>query len=127
VEIVTLLAVVQLLVFGILVGRARETYGIKAPATVGHEVFERYYRVQTNTVEMMLIFLPVLWIAAKYWSPHRMALIGVVYLIGRAVYCRGYVRDPKRRSVGFALSALPTLVLLVAALVGAIRAALIYY
>ena len=49
----------------LLVGRARETYGIKAPATVGHEVFERYYRVQTNTVEMMLIFLPVLWIAAK--------------------------------------------------------------
>jgi glutathione S-transferase len=41
VDIVGLLAVIQLVVFGVLVGRARGTYGIAAPATTGHPVFER--------------------------------------------------------------------------------------
>jgi glutathione S-transferase len=124
VEIVALLAVIQLTYFGILVGRARGTYAIKAPAIVGHEVFERYYRVQANTVETLIVFLPALWIAAKYWPPRWMALIGVVYLVGRMIYLRGYVRDPKRRGLGYGLSALPTYALIVAGLAGAIRALL---
>jgi uncharacterized membrane protein YecN with MAPEG domain len=124
VEIVALLAVIQLLVFGMLVGRARMTYGIKAPATVGHEVFERYYRVQTNTIETLVVFLPALWISAKYWSPQLIALIGVVYLVGRMLYWRGYVRDPKQRGVGYMLSALPTVALIAAGLAGAVKALL---
>jgi hypothetical protein len=124
VEIVALLAVVQLLIFGILVARARATYGIKAPATVGHEIFERYYRVQTNTIETLVVFLPALWISAKYWPPRYVAAIGVVYLVGRTLYWRSYVRDPSQRSLGYALSALPALVLIAAGLAGAVRALL---
>jgi hypothetical protein len=124
VEIVALLAVIQLLVFGFLVGRARMTYGIKAPATVGHEIFERYYRVQTNTIETLVVFLPALWIAANYWPPRYIAAIGVVYLIGRILYWRSYVRDPRQRSLGYMLSALPALVLIAAGLTGAVRALL---
>ena len=124
VDVVGLLAVIQLVVFGVLVGRARGTYGIAAPATTGHPVFERYYRVQMNTVETLLAFLPGLWLGAKYWSPTYAALLGVVYLIGRIVYLKTYVHEPKSRSVGFAMSMLPALVLLIAALIGAIRMAL---
>jgi glutathione S-transferase len=123
VDIVGLLAVIQLVVFGVLVGRARGTYGIAAPATTGHPVFERYYRVQMNTVETLLAFLPGLWLGAKYWSPAYAAALGVVYLIGRLVYLRAYVHDPKTRSVGFAMSMLPALVLVIAALIGALRMA----
>jgi uncharacterized MAPEG superfamily protein len=122
VDIVGLLAVIQLFVFGLLVGRARGKYGIAAPATTGHPVFERYYRVQLNTVEVLLMFLPGLWVSAKYWPPQYSALLGVVYLVGRFVYLDAYVKDPKKRSVGFSMSMLPTLVLVLAALVGAIRA-----
>ena len=122
VDIVGLLAVIQLLVFGVLVGRARGKYGVSAPATAGHPMFERYYRVQMNTVELLLAFLPGLWLAAKYWSPRYAAMLGAIYLVGRLVYLNGYVKDPKARSLGFSLSILPTLALLVAALVGAIRA-----
>ena len=121
VDIVGLLAVVQLFVFGVLVGRARGKYGVAAPATTGHPVFERYYRVQMNTVESLLVFLPGLWLAAKYWSPRYAAVLGVVYLVGRVLYLNAYVSDPKKRSVGFSMSMLPALVLVVAALVGAIR------
>jgi glutathione S-transferase len=121
VEIVTLLALIELMLFGFLVGRARATYGVKAPATSGNEVFERYYRVQANTIETLIVFLPALWIAAQYWSPLWMALLGVVYLIGRLLYLRGYVRDPSQRGLGYGLSLLPTAVLMVAALAGAVR------
>jgi len=125
VELITLLALVQLGVFGTLVGRARGRYGIHAPATTGNEHFERYYRVQVNTIETLILFLPALWIAAKYWSPKWVSVIGAVYLLGRVLYLRGYVRDPKKRGPGYALSAIPVLVLIAAGLVGVIRALLI--
>jgi len=124
VDIVALLALAQLVVFSVLVGRARARYAVAAPATSGHPVFERYFRVQMNTIETLLVFLPALWIAAKYWAPHYMALVGGVYLIGRLIYLKDYVREPKSRSLGFALSILPALALLLAALAGALRALL---
>ena len=124
VDIVALLAIVQLIVFGVLVGRARGTYGVAAPATTGHPIFERYYRVQMNTVECLLVLLPGLWLAAKYWSPKYAAILGAIYLVGRVLYLVSYVVDPKKRSLGFSLSMTPAMVLVIAALVGAIRAAL---
>ena len=124
VDIVGLLSVVQLIVFGVLVGRARGRYGVAAPATSGHPVFERYYRVQMNTVESLIVFLPALWLAARYWSPKYAAILGVIYLAGRMLYLFAYVSDPKKRSLGYSLSMAPTMALVIAALVGAIRAAL---
>ena len=124
VDIVGLLSVVQLIVFVVLVGRARGRYGVAAPATSGHPVFERYYRVQMNTVESLIVFLPALWLAARYWSPKYAAILGVIYLAGRMLYLFAYVSDPKKRSLGYSLSMVPTMALVIAALVGAIRAAL---
>jgi glutathione S-transferase len=124
IELVSLLAVLQALFFGRLVGRARTQYGVKAPATAGNEQFERYYRVQTNTNETLIIFLPSLWIAAHYWTPAWAAILGGIYLIGRMLYLRGYVRDPKQRGPGYGLSLLPTLALMLIGLVGVVRALL---
>jgi glutathione S-transferase len=84
----------------------------------------RYYRVQANTLETLMVFLPALWIASKYWSPRYVALIGAVYLIGRILYLFNYVRDPKRRGAGYVLSMLPAVVLIITGLVGAIKALL---
>ncbi len=121
VDIVGLLCVGQLAVIISLVGRARSRYGVVAPATTGHPVFERYYRVQMNTIETLMLLLPSLWLAAKYWSPTYAAILGVIYLIGRVIYLQSYVSDPERRSLGYTLSAVPAGVLAVAALVGAVR------
>jgi glutathione S-transferase len=123
VEIVMALALVQYLYFGALVSSARGRYGIKAPAVQGHEMFERLYRVQMNTLELLVVFLPSLWLAAKYWSPVWMAGVGAVYLVGRMVYLRAYRLSPAGRSLGFTLSALPALGLLGGGLVGAVLAA----
>jgi glutathione S-transferase len=123
VDLVAVLAVVQLVFFGVLVARARGRYQVKAPAVTGHEMFERMYRVQVNTVELLVCFLPALYVAAKYWAPAYVAIAGAVYLVGRMVYWRAYTEAPAKRELGFVLSMVPIVTLLLAALAGIVRAA----
>ena len=120
VHLVIGVALLEFLYFGFAVGRARETYGIKAPATSGNEMFERYYRVQMNTLEQLIIFIPGIVLFARYIEPRVAAVLGVIFLIGRAWYSSQYVRDPSKRTAAFLLSALPMLVLLLGGLVGAV-------
>lgn len=122
VHTVAILAVFQFFVFSFLVGRARMKYGIDAPAITGHAEFERIFRVQMNTLEQLVCFLPALLIAAQYWSSVFVSLVGVVYLVGRLVYRQSYIKDPSKRTAGFLLSLIPTVILMVAALSGALFA-----
>lgn len=123
IDIVAVVALLQFFVFAALVGRARVRYGIRAPATGGHEMFERAYRVQMNTLELLVLFLPALYIAGSYWPQTYVAACGAVYVLGRIVYQRAYMAAPEARGLGFMLSIGPCFVLLAAALVGAVRAA----
>lgn len=120
VHVVAVLAVIQYLVFAALVGRARVRHGVKAPATSGPEPFERCYRVQMNTLEQLVAFLPALLLAGIYWPSALIAAIGAVYLVGRQLYRQHYLGDPRRRAPGFILTVLPTFALLIAALAGAL-------
>jgi glutathione S-transferase len=122
VAIVIVLALVEFFVFGLLVGRARGTYGVKAPAMSGHEVFDRYFRVHYNTMEVLIIFVPAIWLFGLYLDPRWAAGLGAIYLVGRIVYFRDYVADPAGRGKGFGMSMLPVLTLLIGALIGAGRA-----
>ena len=121
VALVILLALAEFVALGILVGRARGKYGVKAPATTGHEMFERWFRVHYNTMELLVVFVPSIWLFGIYVNPQLGAALGAVYLVGRVMYVRSYVRDPAARGGGFGLSMLPTLVLLVGAAIGAAR------
>lgn len=120
VAIVTVLALLQYVVFGALVGRARGKYDVAAPAVTGHPVFERYYRVHQNTLESLIVFLPALLLFAFYANAAVGAAIGVVYLVGRQWYLHAYVRDPARRGPGFALTFLPSVILLIGGGVAAV-------
>jgi glutathione S-transferase len=119
--IVTVLALTQYIWFGLKVGRARAQYGVAAPATSGNEMFERHFRVHVNTLEQLVLFVPALWIFGTYVSPIWAAGLGVVYIIGRFIYASAYLRDPKSRSLGFALTSIPTLAMMVGILVWAVR------
>ena len=121
---VIVVALLEYVVFGALVGRARGLYGVKAPAVSGHEIFERYFRVHQNTLELLVSFVPAMWLFGLYVSPAWAAWLGLLYVAGRVVYLLGYVRDPAKREIGFALSVLPIVVLLVGALWGAGKALL---
>lgn len=120
IDLVAALAVMQFVFFGVLVGGARGKYKVAAPATSGHPLFERMYRVQMNTLEQLVALLPSMYIAARYWSPAMVAAGGAVYLVGRFIYWRAYTQDPSTRTVGFGLSVFPTMAMLVSVIVGVV-------
>lgn len=101
VHLVAMLAVAQYIFFAFKVGMARGKYNVKAPATSGHEMFDRLYRVQSNTLEQLVCFLPGLFVASLYWPPVYVASIGVFYLLGRTLYWLAYVSNPEKRGSGF--------------------------
>lgn len=113
VSLVILVALLQYVYFSVLVGKARGTYGIDAPATSGHEVFERQYRIQMNTLELLVVLVPSMMIFAQNVRADLAAYAGIIYIVGRFVYLKSYLGDPKKRSLGFALSMLPILVLII--------------
>jgi uncharacterized MAPEG superfamily protein len=125
--LISVLAILQFFFFTTLVSRARKRYGVAAPAVSGHEVFERYFRVQMNTLELLVMFLPALWLASFYVAPPWTGLLGVLYLIGRLLYWRGYIADPHKRGPGYGLSVLPILVLLLMAGIGCIRQWILFH
>jgi uncharacterized membrane protein YecN with MAPEG domain len=116
------LALAQYLYFGFRVGGARERYGVKAPAISGNEIFERHFRVQMNTLELIVVLIPALPLFAYYIDARWAAGLGIVYLIGRFVYAVSYVAEPAKRSAGFGLSFLPIAALLLGGIGGAVRA-----
>ncbi|MDE1148795.1 MAG: MAPEG family protein [Azospirillaceae bacterium] len=103
------------------VGRARKAHGIEAPFTDGPPAFLRVMRVQANTVEQLVMFLPSLWLFALIWGDRLAAIIGVLWPIGRVLYAVGYYAEAKKRSAGFGLAIFATMVLLVGSLIGLIR------
>ena len=119
VHIVTLLALLEFFYFSLEVGRARGRYNVPAPATTGNEMFERYFRVHMNTLELLVMFVPSILLFGLYANPYVAAGLGVVYLIGRLVYLFAYVKDPKSREVGFGLSVVPIMILILGAIFGA--------
>ena len=120
VSIVAALALIEYITILLLTGRARATYNVEAPATTGHPVFERWYRVQQNTVEQLVVFLPALFLFANYVSPRWAGWIGLLFVIGRIVYARSYVADPAGRGTGFIMSFAATAVLVLGAFLGAL-------
>ncbi|MAI53369.1 MAG: hypothetical protein CMP96_03320 [Gammaproteobacteria bacterium] len=117
---VTLLALLQFVVMGIMVGRARGLYGVKAPATTGHEQFERWFRVHYNTLEKLIVFLPSLWLFGYYVGQYYAAGLGGIYLVGRLLYALTYIRDPATRGLGTLLSDLPMVIMLLGGLIAII-------
>jgi len=119
---IVLLALIEYMIFGGFVGWARGKYGVKAPATTGHPVFERYFRVQMNTLENLVIFIPGMYAFAYYVHVNLAALLGLVFIIGRILYFQGYVKEPKARHRGSMISSIAMVILVLGGLIGALIA-----
>lgn len=122
--IVTLLALIEYIVFSFRVGGGRLKHEVDAPATSGNPDWERLHRVHQNTMEQLVVFIPALWIFCHYWSPTIGAAIGAVFVIARPIYAAAYVKNPPTRTVGFVSGFLATVVLVLGALAGAVMALL---
>lgn len=118
-----LVSILALLVYVwtfVLAGRARGRFNVKAPSTEGPEEFRRAFRVQQNTLEQIVVFLPVLWLTYGIFPAIWPAVFGVLWPLGRILYTVTYLANPDKRGPGFAISVLASLGLLLAALVGTI-------
>lgn len=118
--IVTILALLVFFYMGTRVGAMRGKHGIKAPAMTGHPEMDRAVRVHMNTLEQLVIFLPLLWIATAFfhwvgWAP---AAVGIVWIAGRLLYMQSYMADPDKRGPGFGITAFAQLALLIMAVAG---------
>lgn len=121
-ESVTILAVLMLFYTSVPVGRARGKHGIKAPSITGHEDMDRAVRVHMNSLEQFALFLPLLWVATLTftlvtWLP---AALGLIWIVARFIYMQAYLRDPASRTVGFSLTMLATVGLLVLSVIGVV-------
>ncbi|MES2626395.1 MAG: MAPEG family protein [Pseudomonadota bacterium] len=122
--LIVVLALSEYILFALQVAKARVKYNVKAPAVTGNPVFERHLRVQQNTIEQLIVFIPAIFSFAYIaeslgWAGNEIAaILGVIFLIGRAIYARSYVTDPASRTLGFVLSFFPSVVLLAGTVVG---------
>ena len=120
--LVLVLILIQYLSFGMKVGGARQKYEIEAPAIIGHPEFERYHRVHQNTLENLILFIPLYLVfpqmaEAQGWMGYEIVSVaGVFWLIGRFVYAKSYIKDPESRTIGFVICFLATIALLLGTL-----------
>lgn len=112
VALVTLLALLTYFWMGMQVAGARAKSGISAPTMTGDPLLERTIRAHYNTLEWLPLFLVPLWLFAMFWDERIAAAVGVVWIVGRIVYQRGYVAEAGKRSTGFLIQALAVAVLL---------------
>lgn len=118
--LVTMAALIQFVYFSIQVGKVREKTGIAAPAMSGNDEFERANRVQQNTMEQLVVFIPSMWICGQYFNPLWAAGVGAVFVIGRFMYRAGYMRDAKSRASGFVTGFFASAILILGSVVGAV-------
>jgi len=119
--LVTVLALLTYQATALNVGRARALHSVPAPATNGPEPFERALRVQLNTLEQLMFFLPAFWLASLLDNAGVAAALGFLWVGARIAYAVGYLQEAKKRGPGFGIAFLASAVLLVMALVGAVR------
>ncbi|MDX1919587.1 MAG: MAPEG family protein [Candidatus Caenarcaniphilales bacterium] len=120
-SLVTILAILMYLVIGINVGRTRTKHKIFPPATTGHPEVERAFRAHQNTLEALIMFLPLLWIFSIYLSSFYGMILGFVWIIGRIAFAVGYTIEANKRFVGFAISVTVIFVYLIGSLIAVIK------
>jgi glutathione S-transferase len=114
----TLLAIAFYFFLGTRVAAAHGKFNVKLPAMTGNPDFERVARAHVNALEWMPIFLVTLWLCALTLSDIGAAVLGLAWIVGRAVYFADYAQAVEKRVPGFFIQALACILLFIGAVVG---------
>ena len=115
--IIVMLALAEYIFFTVRVGASRGKLEVHAPACKGNETFERMFRVQQNTLEQLIIFIPATFAFAFYVSPVWVLVPGAIFLIGRFVYSMAYINEPDSRAPGMVMTLFANAALVLATLI----------
>ena len=115
---IILIALLQFIFFTGRAGFSRGKYDIKPPKTVGNERWERIFRIQQNTMEQLVIFIPAMLIFSLYVSATWVLLPGILFIVGRHIYSRLYLESPENRGPGMVLSFFTNIALVIGGLIG---------
>jgi glutathione S-transferase len=118
--IVTIIALLQFMVFGIQVGKQRQKHDVKVPLMTGHSEYERANRVHQNTLEQLVVALPAMWIFGSFFNPWYAAGLGAVFIVARFIYQAAYMKEPAGRGPGFIIGFLAMAAMLLGGLIGAV-------
>lgn len=123
---VTILALIFYFATSILVSKMRVKHGITAPATSGHPEFDRAFRVQMNTLEHLVVIIPLMWMGVAFFRPFPAIapILGAVWVLGRILYLNGYMKAADKRGPGFGICAIAEVLLLLLTLGGIVMDAL---
>jgi len=116
--IVTILTLILFYILSVNVGVARAKYKVPAPKITGDENFERVFRVQQNTLEQLIVFIPSLWIFSIFVNAIAANILGGIWVVGRILYAWGYYAEAGKRGLGFAINSLTAIILLIGSLIG---------
>jgi len=116
--LVILLALLQYVFFTARVGMSRKKYGVSAPACDGDETWKRLFRVQQNTMEQLIVFVPSTIAFAYFLSDTWVLAVGALFVIGRFVFSAAYLKDPAGRGPGMFMTLGANIVMLLGGLTG---------
>jgi glutathione S-transferase len=116
--IIILVALLQYIFFTGRTGFTRLKYEVPAPKISGNETWERIYRVQQNTMEQLIIFIPSMLIFSHYVSDTWVMLPGVIFLVGRQIFSHFYITNPDKRAPGMVMSLFSNVALVIGSLIG---------
>ena len=119
--LVTVAALVFTFVLSGRVGALRGKLGVAAPAMSGAPEFDRAFRVHMNTIEQLVLFVPLLWLATNVLGDVNTAGIGVLWIVGRGIYANAYSKSADARGPGMIITMLATGALAVATLWGILQ------
>lgn len=115
----TLLAVLVTFILAGNVGRMRTKCQVPAPAMSGHPMFDRAFRIHGNTVENMVVFLPLLWVASIFYGGTLPFWFGLAWVLSRLIYAWGYSQqNVNLRGPGFGIGYLALFGLVVLSVIG---------
>lgn len=120
IALVTIAALIFYAYTGMRVAQMRRKHNVVAPAMTGAPEFERAFRVQMNTLESLVIFLPLLWLAGTFFNRWVAIVLGIAWIAGRVLYMQGYMESAEKRETGALVAGVALGLLLLISVLGVI-------